>query len=65
MIAKLIITPVRSNGLWMNVKKKWSWKSIMMIEVIEALIIILLLIGYGIMCCVLGYKIRQTEEDDD
>lgn len=37
----------------------------MMIEVIEALIIILLLIGYGIMCCVLGYKIRQTEEGDD
>ena len=35
-----------------------------MIEVIEALVIILLLIGYGIMCCVLGYRIRQTEEED-
>lgn len=35
-----------------------------MIEVIEALIIILLLIGYGIMCCVLGYKVRQMEDGD-
>ena len=35
-----------------------------MIEVIKALAIILLLIGYGIMCCVLGYKIKQTEEDN-
>jgi hypothetical protein len=47
----------------MNVKR--NWKSIKMIEVIEALVIILLLIGYGIMCCVLGYRIRQTEEEND
>lgn len=36
-----------------------------MIEVLEALIIILLLIAYGLLCCVLGYKIKQTEEDDE
>ena len=36
-----------------------------MIEVVEALAIILLLIGYGLLCCVLGYKIKQTEEDDE
>jgi len=65
MIVKLITMPVRSNGLWIDVKRKRSRGSVRMIEVIEALIIILLLIGYGIMCCVLGYKIRQTEEDDD
>lgn len=63
MNAKLITTLVKSNGLWMNVKR--NWKSIKMIEVIEALVIILLLIGYGIMCCVLGYRIRQTEEEND
>lgn len=65
MTVKLITMPVRSNGLWIDVKRKRSRGSVRMIEVIEALIIILLLIGYGIMCCVLGYKIRQTEEDDD
>ena len=63
MNVKLITTLVKSNGLWMNVKR--NWKSIKMIEVIEALVIILLLIGYGIMCCVLGYRIRQTEEEND
>lgn len=65
MTVKLITMPVRSNGLWIDVKRKRSRGSVRMIEVIEALIIILLLIGYGIMCCVLGYKIRQTEEGDD
>ena len=35
-----------------------------MIEILEALIIILLLIVYGLLCCVLGYKIKQTEEEE-
>ena len=34
-----------------------------MIEVIYFLIVIALIIIYGVACCVLGYKIRQEEEE--
>lgn len=34
-----------------------------MIEVIYSLIAIALIIVYGVACCILGYKIRQEEEE--
>ena len=35
-----------------------------MIEIIYSLIAIALIIIYGVACCVLGYKIRQEEEEE-
>lgn len=64
MTVKLITMPVRSNGLWIDVKRKRSRGSMRMIEVIEAAILIIAIVGHSILCFYGGYRFRQGEEDN-